>query len=858
MNFRKLSIAVLFLTTSGTLFYAQEKNDTVKNEKKIEGVVIKRSVTKKTDEAVMAEMRAAKQVVSAISAEQITKGVDRNAAQAIQRVPGITIVDGRFVIVRGLAERYNNTLINGTIAPSTEVDRRTFSFDLIPSGMLDRMVIYKTATADKPGDFAGGLIDITTSEATNDFDRLDVGFGFRSNTTFKDFFQTKGSATDAFGFDFDYRSLPGNFPTTNSIKNNINSAQRASRLLYNNFEPLQENAMLDGTIGYSFGRRFNIGKVRVGTVNTFNWSNNYETRFQNTNSYFTLNEGQTSPQEWEKYEDRIHTNETRLSLLSNWNFQLNNNHKIVFKNLLNQIGENETILREGNNFQQRPDQTYRNYLYGYRARTVYVGQLGGSHKFNNTNLDWVGSFNYLLENEPDLRRFRTLSSITQPGKFYMIDPPSSNLFDTSRYFGKLNEYSTNLGVNLTHNFNDSEGDLFLKLKAGAYGDYKSREFSSRYMSYTLPGSITQSQRELLTHLPLNEIFSNKYVNTTDGWRLQEGTSPSDSYDAQNTLGAGYVMAEIPLGKFDINVGARVEHNILQLQSASPTGTDLDVNRPITSILPSGNIGYKVTDRSQLRAAYSRTVNRPEFREIAPFLFYDFEFNVARIGNPDLQTATIDNVDLRFEYYPKRGEVISVAAFAKRFKNAIENVNIIVSENRMFTYGNADRATVYGAELEIRKSFADLIDLPVLNRMSINLNASYIFSEVDLGDAALSQDKVRPLQGQSPYIFNVALNYEHPKGFGANAIYNRIGNRIFTVSDNNFPSIYELARNSVDFTVYKNFKNISLKFGINNLLNDAFRFYEDSNRDYNIDTSIDKANYVYKRGVLYNLSLSIKL
>lgn len=853
MRVSKLSIGALFLIGAVPLLYGQTEKDTLRKEQQIDVVVITRSATKRTDEAVMAEMRNAKQVVSAISAEQITKGVDRNAAQAVQRVPGVTIVDGRFIMIRGLAERYNNTLINGAIAPSTEVDRRTFSFDLIPAGMLDRMMIYKTATADKPGDFSGGIIDITTTEATNNFDKLDIGFGFRTNTTFKDYYQSKGSSTDAFGFDYDYRTLPGNFPTTNSIKNNPNSAHRASRLLYNNFEPLQEKAMLDGSLGYTMGRRFNLGSVRVGTVNMLNWSNGYETRHQDTNSYFSLNEGSASPQEWEKYEDKIYQNDTRLSVLSNWNFQFNSNHRLSLKNLFNQIGENETILREGNNFQQRADQTYQNYLLGYRARTIYMGQLGGQHKFNNTNIDWVGGVNILFENEPDLRRFRTLSSITQPGKFYMIDPPSSNLFDTSRYFGKLNEYSGNFGANVTHNFTDAEGISFMKLKAGFYGDYKSREFSSRYMSYTLPGSVAQNQREFLTHLPLSQVFSSAYVNNTNGWRLQEGTAPSDSYDAQNILGAGYVMAEFPFGRFDFNVGVRAEHNILKLQN-----TTHDVEKPLTSILPSGNIGYKVTDRSQLRAGYSRTVNRPEFREIAPFLFYDFELNVSRMGNPELKTATIDNFDLRYEFYPKRGEVLSLGAFAKNFKNPIENVNVVVTENRMFNYGNADKALVYGAELEVRKSLEDLIDVPVINRMSVNLNASYIFSEVDMGASAVSQDAVRPLQGQSPYIINVALNYENPQGFGANVIYNRFGDRIFAVSDDNFPSIYELSRNSLDFTIYKNFKNVNVKFGINNLLNDPFRFYEDTNRDYKIDTAVDKSNYIYKRGVLYNLSISIKL
>ncbi|MDO5614721.1 MAG: TonB-dependent receptor [Cruoricaptor ignavus] len=858
MKLRKVSVGALFLTIPFSLVYGQQ--DSVKAEKKIEGVTIKGSTARKTEAAIMTEMRTAKQVVSAISAEQITKGVDRNAAQAIQRVPGVTIVDGRFIMIRGVAERYNNTLINGAVAPSTEVDRRTFSFDLIPSGVLDRMVILKTATADKPGDFAGGIIEIITNEESANFDKLDIGLGFRTNTTFKDYYQSKGSATDAFGFDYDYRTLPSNFPSTNAIKNNPASAQRASRLLFNNFNPRKETAFPDGGLGYTFGRRFRLGKANVSTVNAFNWSNSYESREQKTDAYFALNAGQTSPQHWEDYRDRIFQNETRISLLSNWVFRLNSKNTIKFKNLFNQIGENETVLREGHNFQQRQDQTYRNYLLGYRARSIYIGQLIGEHRFTNSQLDWVGGFNFLYENEPDLRRFRTLSNLTDPNSFYMIDPPSSNLFDTSRYFGTLDEIGGNFGINYSKSFKDSEDFTWLKLKAGLYGDYKQREFTSRYMSYTLPGFLSQARRDYLINQPLSTVFSRANVNAVDGWRLQEGTTPRDSYDAQNILGAGYVMADIPLGRFDINVGLRAEHNILKLQSTSETGQPIDVDNPVTSILPSGNIGYKITDRSQLRLGYSRTVNRPEFREIAPFLFYDFKFNVARDGNPNLKTATIDNFDLRYEIYPSRGEVINLGVFAKRFQNPIENVNRIVTENRMFSYGNADKALVYGAELEVRKSLANVFaNIPILNRMSVNLNASYIFSEVDLGDKAVSQQRVRALQGQSPYIINAALNYESLKGFGANLVYNRFGNRIFAVSDDNFPSIYELSRDNLDLTFYKNIsEKVTVKLGVQNLLDAPFRFYEDTNRDNKIERSIDKANYVVKRGTLINASVSIKL
>ena len=257
----------------------------------------------------------------------------------------------------------------------------------------------------------------------------------------------------------------------------------------------------------------------------------------------------------------------------------------------------------------------------------------------------------------------------------------------------------------------------------------------------------------------------------------------------------------------------------------------------------------------VRFAYSRTVNRPEFREIAPFLFYDYENEAARVGNQNLKTADIDNLDLRYEFYPSKGETVSIGGFYKRFSNPIENVTQITTEQPQFNYANAKSAFNYGAEIELRKSFKELTDNLYLGRLSVNLNASYIFSEVDLGSDVTSQQQVRALQGQSPYIVNVALGYADESGFSTNLIYNRFGDRIFSVGDVNFPTIYELSRNSLDFTVSKVYKKTTLKLGIQNLLDAKYQFYEDSNRDEEINKSNDNPTSVFKRGSLVSLNVS---
>jgi outer membrane receptor for ferrienterochelin and colicin len=826
----------------------------------LQDVVVVTSRKKNTEAAIMAEIKEAKQVVSAISAEQMSKGTDSNAADAIQRVPGVTIVDGRFVMIRGLSERYNNVLINNAVAPSTEVDKRTFAFDLIPTRAIDKMLIVKTGSADKPGDFSGGIINITTSENITNFNTFNVGFGFRNNTSFQDYYQSNGSKTDFLGFDYEFRTLPSTFPSAELINTYPEVGVAASNnKLQNNFNPNRSTALLDNSFGFTFGRskKFTNG-MNLQSVNSIGYSNSYQTFERQFTRYTTLNEGETRPPQWLNFIDAFNQNEVRITVLSNWILKLNNNNTIKFKNLFNQIGENETIIRNGNNFLQRGDDLFRNYLLGYKSRSIYSGQFEGIHQLNSTNtVDWVAGYNYLYESEPDLRRFRTIRNVEDPNSVYeMIDPSGTNLFDTGRYFGTLTEFSVNNGANYTHIIERVKNDEDLnpiKLKTGYYVDYRKRQFDSRYVSYFLPDHGID-RINFLKQLPLTEIFSPEYVNTADGWILKEGTRLIDSYNADNFLTAGYIYGEFPLNKFDVSGGVRVEHNILSLQGANDFEAVI-IENPVTSILPSLNVGYNISERSILRFAYSKTVNRPEFREIAPFLFYDYENDANRVGNPNLETAEIDNLDFRYEFYPTKGETMSLGAFYKRFDNPIENVTQITSENPQFIYSNADSAFNYGLELEFRKSFKEWTNNLYLGRLSMNINASYIFSEVDLGTGAVAQDQVRALQGQSPYIVNVAVGYNDETGFSANVIYNRFGDRIFYVGDVNFPSIYELSRNSLDLTVSKAFKDTTVKLGVQNLLDDEYRFFEDSNRDEKIDESIDNATSIFKRGALLSLGVT---
>ncbi len=838
----------------------------VESSQSLNEVVITSQRATATENAVVMEMKDARQLVSGISRQQISKSQDSDAARVMQRVPGVTIVGNRFVMIRGVSERYNQIMINDVIAPSTEVDKRTFSFDLIQSGSLDRMIIHKTGAPEYPGDFAGGVIKIyTINQVEEDFTNVGIGFGIRAGTTFRDFASSEKSGTDFLGFDNGFRTLPSSFPSSNALKNSPRNSvlrQDAARSLPNNFGTTNSMALPDFSMGITLGRNLlTKGNKRIVTTNSLSWNRTYQRYNREFNRYDEWTDQSIPIFVRFAYDDENFEEETTISAMSNWMFEFNSRNRIKFSNLFNQIGANTTSFRTGTDFVQNIGDR-ANYLLGYRSRSIYSGQLEGNHDLSpKSEFRWIFGGSYLGESEPDLRRFRTFRPTAEEGTeatdYVMILPPSSNLFETGRYFGNLGEYSVNNGLDFTQKINEKAGGIF-EVKGGTYFDYRSRQFDSRYFSYLLPGNVDPVRAEELRRLPIEEIFADENILTTNGFVLEEGTRPVDSYSSSNTLMAGYLSTSFPLGSFYVSGGVRAEYNIQRMEAENDFET-ITVDNPVLSILPSLNVTYTLSEKMLVRGGYSRTVNRPEFRELAPFLFYDYQLEAGITGNPNLTSATIDNLDLRYELYPRLGEVISIGGFYKSFLNPIENILQITTEQPQFTFANADKAENFGVEFEFRKSLKNVVSSRFFEKFSFNFNASYIWSQVDLGERAINQERVRALQGQSPYIVNTGVFYnDNARKLSVNLYYNIFGDRIFSVGDIVFPTIYELSRHSVDLTITKDIgSRVTLKAGVRDLLNAKYRFYQDSNRNGKIDSD-DDLIIGLQRGQLINISASFRL
>ncbi|MGL4596976.1 MAG: TonB-dependent receptor domain-containing protein [Bacteroidia bacterium] len=809
-----------------------------------------------------------------------------DAGQVARRIPGVTLVDNRFIIVRGLSERYNAVLLNNVFAPSVESDVKSFSFDLIPSSMIDRFLVFKSPSADLPGEFSGGAVRIYTRNIP-DKTSFQVGYssGFRSETTFQQFNLNKGTSSDLYGMGAASRALPAGFVSNvRNLSNDPDGTRAAGQSLRNDWGYKTFDAPLDHRFNLNYALRLSddsLGRWQFGNITSLNYSNTYTTVASDRLDYNSYNAQTGESDTVFYYNDKIYTNRVRLSLVQNnaIRFGKNGSQKIELKNIVNQLGDNETTFRGGRNMEQ--GEYRQDYSYRYTQRTIYSGQVLGAHEFNQerTKFDWTLAYSFARRKDPDWRRVRMSKSFTaQPEDSYQLYLPfSAQPFFLGRLFMEMNEdiaaASGNWEQKIT--LGDSSNPYEFSIKSGFYVEEKTRSFQVRNLGYAI-ANVSQFDWNLL-NAPLSEVFDPQNINSTTGIRIDEDTKKADSYLASNSLQAAYFMAVLPFGSFHgktddkkhervrFAAGVRAEHNVQRLNGNTIPGDTVIVNNDILSILPSGSLVLNLSDRTLLRASYGKTINRPEFREIAPFYFYDFNFNSINSGNDSLQNCTVDNFDFRYEFYPRSGENITVGLFYKKFTNPIEMYfvpGVGSGGTRSFTWGNAAQAESWGAEIELRKKF-DNIDVPVIRNLGVTANAAYIYSSISLNaDSLNASTQKRPMMGQSPYVINGGLFWQNDStGWSINALYNVVGPRVVIVGIPGIPEVYEMPRHQIDFMIEKTFgarRNIDLRFSVSDLLNQNFMLLQDANTDGKLDPEVDQQMQTFKRGTYFMFGLNIRL
>ena len=768
-----------------------------------------------TELSMLKSVRSALQVVSGISSQQIGKTLDRDASEVVKRIPGVTIQDNRFIVVRGLNQRYNNVWLNNAATPSSETDVKAFSFDAIPSSMIDNLLVFKTGSPEFTAEATGGFIKISTKNIPDDnFLNVEYSIGYNDRATFQDTYRLPGTALDFVGLGSAARSIPSDFAANLSGASIVQRDDYALRLK-NNWVARPQTASPNHKASIAFGKKWNLKRdAKLGTITSINYSNTYNTRSDMQNyAYERIDPVTESPTYLYQYNADIYTREFKVGLMHNWAYQTAKGTRLEFKNILNQIGVDKSANTQGwNNYRLGNFKYFSNQ---YSSRTTYSGQLSGNRELNEATaakLDWNAGFAYSNRIEPDRQNWSMKENPDGVYEYMLPAVPSIN--ELGRLYLTNHENVSTLAVNYERKL--EIGSLLTTLKAGEYSEYKTRNYAERSITYRSTNSGMFSDEEI-NALNFETLFTEPYLGQNKVLTLDEQTNVANSYQAQNLLSAGYVALNMPIGKLNIYGGVRAEYNQLTLNGYFDANSPVRVNSPTFNLFPSINTSYNLNEKSLVRLAYARTINRPEFREVSPLGYYDFTEKTSVTGNPDLKDARIQNLDLRFEHYPSPTETFSIAAFYKHFSNPIEMVSM--GTGSAYSFDNALNATNYGLEFEVRRSLESLVGL---KNFSVSLNASYIYSMVQFANT--QTERSRPLQGQSPVVVNAALYYQNDKlGLSTSLMYNVMGKRILVAAQLNqgevvIPDIYEMPRHVVDFSLNKKIgKKLELKFGIKDLL-----------------------------------------
>jgi hypothetical protein len=726
-----MRLFLFLLLTFPLLTFSQ---DTLFNQKLSE-VTIRATNKKSTEVAVLNTIRNSSVVSDGVSVDFIKKTPDRNVGDALKRVSGVTIQNDKFVLVRGLADRYNSAMLNKTLLPSTEPDRRAFSFDIIPTALIDNIIVSKSAAANLPGDWSGGLVQISTKDVSDNFFNISLGSGWGLVSTSKSFKLVQAT------------EFPSTFPSTYKYRISGNGDKRLYTKQFNNPDVNNFTSIPNLNGGVSFG--YKRGK----------WNGLFSSTIRNTYAlnYIDRRDYQSSTELAYDYKDTLFTK--RLSANGLLNLTYLGKNKYSWKTLVNYQSEDTYLTRNGDNFDNV--QNVRSTASNHINNVVINSQFDGKIK----TLDFNLGYNYIFREQPDYR----INPITK--SLGINEPYATAWRDTYRFWSVMDENSFNGNINKD----------FGKIKIGGGYLKKIRGFNAR-------------------------VFRYQSVDMMD-----EITNNTDRYTADFDLGSLYSMYENEFGKWKLNAGLRGEYNLFDVSTADFSGQKVNVDREYLDILPSLNLSYN-ENKTKYRFSVSKTLARPEFREVANFAYYDFVRNAQILGNSKLEKSDIYNLDLKYEWYPKAGENVSVSLFGKNFIKPIEQIvaDGSVPSNLLLTYTNPNSAILYGVELEVRKKINSWFDFYT--------NLSVMNSEV-----AVNSIK-RQLQGQSNYVLNGGVNIHKNKNT-LNITYNRVGDRISAVGFQGYPDIFENSRDVLDITLLHKFKTGEIKLAIGDVFAQPSIYYQ---------------------------------
>lgn len=771
--------------------------------------------------ALLDERRESSNVSDVIGAEEMSRTGDSDAAGALKRVTGITVVGGKYVYVRGMGERYSATLLNGQMIPSPEPERRVVPLDLFPTDVLESVVIQKTFSPDSPGEFGGGVVQLRTRSYPEKFTMsVSASVGYNSQTTFREGPTHTGGDRDWLGTDDGSRELPTAIRDASPIRagdmftEGYSDEDRANfaRMLSNNYAV--RNAVIPPSRGLTvgIGDTFRIGGVPIGFTLSLMYDDDYSLTEKLSKRYVKSDAAEGGVQERNSFNVTSFERVVSTGGIFVAGSEYLKGHTIKSTTLLLRITDLSTDLVSGRDAEEFEVRSAR---LRFVERQLLTQQITGEQKITDwLQLDWRYAYSTADRDEPDRREYfyRKEAVVGLPDAYQLSGRPDGN----QRVWSTLDDTIHDFGGDVTFRFKPWS-DLEASVKAGGSKLSRNREVDTTRL--TLNGSLPDEVRRQEP----NEVFSEKYIGGENGWLLEDVTQGADAYTAEQDLNAAYAMTEIPVLKsLTVMAGVRMEKNQQRVDTFDPFSPDEKVGAELddTDWLPATTVTWRFADDMSVRAGYGKTLSRPDFRELSEAPFFDVTTGTRYRGNPALERATIDNYDVRWEWYFSTDELLSLGAFYKQFEQPIEMVLPGGTEISV-TWSNAKAATNFGLELEGRSrlGFAD----ESLENFYAATNIAIIRSNVDLGDEAkASTSKSRPLQGQSPYVINAQLGFDDTEddglGLQAALLYNVFGSRISEVGRLGLPDVYERPAHQVDFVFSQKLGyGLRLKLKAQNLL-----------------------------------------
>ena len=803
----------------------------------LDEVVISVSASKNTETSVLEFQKKSVSLVDGLSSQRIKSSGASNIASAVKSVPGVSVQGGKYVYVRGLGDRYTKSILNGIDIPGLDPDRNTIQMDIFPTNILDNVIVIKSATADMPADFTGGIVDVLTKEFPNS-KRLSISVSSAYNPKMhynNNYLSSVSSNTDFLGFDDGLRSIPVNPNQGYSVLEGINSPKISE--VTNKFNPnmsaLKKTSLGDYSFSISGGNQKTIGSdMRLGYFGSFS--------YKNTTDFYEKSQNNTFYKEADSKIFQLSKNRTQNGPLGQNSVILSAMGGFSFKTSLSKYKLNILHIQNGESSAGIFDQTVNlndskellKHNLDYTQRAITNILISGTHTFNQDSawkLNWKLSPTKSSIKDKDVRT--TSFEVVDNGTFQIKENDKP-----TRIWRNLDELNLVGKLDLERKLKLFNNDS--KLKFGTLGSFKKREYDIYSFRINVPDNMgilnNGNPDDLLKSSNLwspNNIFGNHIALYTNG-----GVEKGKNYDANQLTLAGYSSIEFKIGiKLKSVIGIRAEKFIQKYSGENSGGTINYQDEKVIDkldVFPSTNLIYSLKENSNIRFSYSKTTARPSFKEASIAEIFDPLSNMTFIGNIKLRPSYIDNLDLRFEIFGDKNELFAVSGFYKSFQDPIE-LSYYESATENFQPKNLGNAKVFGLEFEMRKQISQAI--------GININASIIESKQEYGTSELnlrtnglrvgeSLGTYRRLQGQSPYLINSSIDYKDENGLITGLFFNMQGKTLEVVGTGFAPDVYTHPFESLNFNLTKKIgenKNKTFTVKIENLLDSKKESYYES-------------------------------